>query len=984
MPSFRSLAGPYRRANRGFRWPAVAVLSAAALAAGITAPASAGAGTGTGTGATAAPRAAVLPASSADAASLLHAYLKGRGLPAGSVTGIRPGSVHVAEIAGSAERWATASFLQARALAAPVAVRLQDGASAGIFASAPGQPWHLVQAAVEPLACDSVAPAAIRSAWNLAPQVSSCTAAASMTAVRAARARASLGRPGSIGASIASIALSQVGESDVPPVTSFSIDCDPYTTMVGPWYPDPDSRGCGYNSRFGVENENEEWCADFAEWVWLRAGITQDMDLINPGANSFYNWGVTQGLSLPIDGTDPQVGDAVVFYPAGPVTTASGADHVGIVTAVHPDGTIDIVNGDFLGNTNISVQYNQDVNIGPWSSQVWAPGEQWVFVPPPATSQPASPIARISGPRVAAAGTMVSFSARAVQPGGSVASYAWAFGDGEYEPNGAATGPDVQHVFADAGVQTVTMIATSSLGTITVRTLNVDVVSPSSAVASTPSDALYYAWTPVAQSLFLTGSTGGLAEDNWDGAGWLRQSLPGDVAAGSPVVSLLYKGSGDVYDPRVFARSTAGALIEVSDASGAWTARTLPAAPAGASPIVATTVAAAPPRSSSGTPSYPAVFSYDRAGQLTETAQRGSAWQTTVLPAPVAAGRGLAVATAFRGPVPVVQLYSVTRQGRLAVTSGGPGGWRSAVIPSATPAWPGTSLAAVSSGTDGSAPAVFFVDAAGHLARAWSANGGLNWSVRQLSTVAVEPGSTLLATNFVPSSGSPQAEVFAVSPSGQPLLTSQENGSWATAALPGTATGLLGLTGYAVPGSPQGVALRSADGVELDTAASGSGTWTLTGPLPATPATFADQVVLYGATKADLQVAAQAASSAGLPASAVTGSFATAWDHSLSGSYLVIAVGLPATDGLYFNVCGWSNPSDAFPGSTPFNLVSPPVDQLPGASNFEEAAGGTASRTGQLADDLAYYALHGQLPPGVGTLPAAANVQFTCTGQPSV
>jgi len=995
MPSFRMLAVPRGRVNRWsrrplyrhFRWPAVAVISAAALAVGLATPAAAATRTGAARAAvtvpasTGAPAATALPASSADAASLLQAYLKARGLPAGSVTGIRPGSLHVAEIAGSEVRWATASFLPAEGLATSVAVRLQDGAGAGIFTSSPGQPWHLVQAGVEPLACDSAVPGAVRSAWNLAPQVS-CGAAPSAAVSQASRARASLDQSDSIAASIASIALSQVGESDIPAVTNFNLDCDPYTTMVGPWYPDPDSRGCGYNSEFRVENENETWCSDFAEWVWLRAGVTQDMDLINPGANSFYNWAVAQGESLPIDGTDPQVGDAVVFYPAGPVTTTSSADHVGIVTAVHPDGTIDIVNGDFLGNTNISVQYNTDVNVGPWSSQVWAPGEQWVFVPPPATTQPASPVAQISGPSVVAAGTPVSFRARASEPGGSVTSYAWAFGDGEYEPDGAASGPAAAHVFADTGRQTVTMIATSSLGTITVRTLNVDVVSSSSAVASTPSDALYYAWTPVAQSLFLTGSQGGLAEDNWDGASWLQQQLPGDVAAGSPLASLLYKGSGDVYEPRVFARSAGGSLLEASQASGTWTTQTLPARPASTSPIVATTVALPVSPSSSAAPSYPAVFSYGRSGRLTETYARGSAWKTAVLPAPAGSGRGLAVATTFQGPVPVVEVYSVSRQGQLVVTSDLPGGWRTAVIP--VRVRPLTSLAAVSAGTDGSAPSVFFVDAAGDLAQASSADGGLAWSVRQVSTAPVADGSTLLATNFVPASGSPVTEVFALSPSGQPLVASADGGSWATQVLPGTAAGLLGLTDYAVPSSPQGVLLETAAGVELDTNASGTGAWTLAGALPSTPATFADRVVLYGATKADYQAASQAATSAGLPSSAVTGSFATAWDDALSGGYLVIAVGLPATDGLYFNVCGWANPSDAFPGSTPFNLVNPPIDQLPGASNFEEAAGSTSAQTGQLADDLAYYALNGQLPTGVATLPAEANVQFTCSGQPSV
>jgi hypothetical protein len=180
------------------------------------------------------------------------------------------------------------------------------------------------------------------------------------------------------------------------------------------------------------------------------------------------------------------------------------------------------------------------------------------------------------------------------------------------------------------------------------------------------------------------------------------------------------------------------------------------------------------------------------------------------------------------------------------------------------------------------------------------------------------------------------------------------------------------------------VFFTSAQGIEEDSTPSGSAAWALSSPLPDTPATFADQVILYGATDTDLAVATQVAASAGLPASAVTGSFATAWDHALSGNYLVITVGLAATDALYFNVCGWTNPSDAFPGSTPFLLVTPPVDQLPGPSNIEEAAGSTTDQTADLAYDEAYYALHGMLPPGVTSLPAEASPQFTCSGEPSV
>jgi PKD domain/CHAP domain len=946
--------------------------SAAAAATGKASPAS------TGTRPANTGRARELPASSANRAALLHTYLKGSGLSAGAARSVRNGSLRIAKTTDGVE-WAEASFAPARRLSPSLLVRFQDGAATGIFRRAPGHSWQFVQAGVEPVGCDSAVPPAVRAVWNAGSHLS-CGASPSSAPKAASRASTSLGKSHSLAAKIASVALSQVGVSDIPAVNSFdTVDCDPYTPMVGPLYPDPDSRGCGYNAKFGIEDENEEWCSDFAEWVWQHAGVTQDMDLINPGANSFYAWGLAQKESLPVDGNDPEVGDAVVLYPPGSIAPPAGADHVGIVTAVHANGTLNIVNGDFLGTNNISVQYNTNVNIGPWAAAVEGdPGEQWVFVAPPTTAQPAAPVARMSGPSIAAAGTAVTFRASARQRGGSIASYAWAFGNGEYEPNGAASGQVVQHVFADPGRQTVSVIATSNLGTITEKTLTVDVVTGSSALVSTPSDALYYPYTPVAQSLFVGGPSGGLAEESWDGASWLDETVPGDVATGSPLATLQYKNSGDVFEPHIFARSTAGTLIEATPASGAWSTTTLPASVAPGSAIAATTIA---PRSTRE-PAYPAVFSYDAAGLLTETYRAGGAWRTRVLPTPPGNGGALAVATTFQGGVPVPQVYSVSRQGWLVVTSQLAGRWRSTVVPSSTRTAPTTSLAAVSSPADGTAAVVFFVDQAGNVAEASQGGTGWSWTVQPISATAIAPGGTLLATNYVPSSGSPEPDVFALSTSGQPLLISSDGRAWSTQALPGTATSLLALGDYAVPGSPQSVFFSGAQGIEEDSSTSGTA-WVLSA-LPDTPATFADRVILYAATKSDLAAASQAASFAGLPSSAVTGSFATAWDHTLSGNYLVIAVGLAATDGLYFNVCGWANPSDAFAGSTPFLLVNPPVDQLPGASNFEEAAGSTASQTAHLADDLAYYALNGELPPGVTALPAEANPEFACSGEPSV
>ena len=58
----------------------------------------------------------------------------------------------------------------------------------------------------------------------------------------------------------------------------------------------------------------------------------------------------------------------------------------------------------------------------------------------------------------------------------------------------------------------------------------------------------------------------------------------------------------------------------------------------------------------------------------------------------------------------------------------------------------------------------------------------------------------------------------------------------------------------------------------------------------------------------------------------------------------MISVGEAATDALYFNACGWANPSGATPDSTPFYIAGGPLNSLPGADAYEEAAPATASQ----------------------------------------
>lgn len=139
------------------------------------------------------------------------------------------------------------------------------------------------------------------------------------------------------------------------------------------------------------------------------------------------------------------------------------ADHVGIVTAVNPGGTVDLVNGDFLGGTNIGVEHDTGISLTSWASHIWRPGEQWVLVKPPAGHQAAAPAVTVTGPAKAVAGTSVSFRASASGP---ITKYRWTFGDGRATN---VSGAAVSHVYAENGVYPVTVRAMSSGGTVTTR-----------------------------------------------------------------------------------------------------------------------------------------------------------------------------------------------------------------------------------------------------------------------------------------------------------------------------------------------------------------------------------------------------------------------------------------------------------------------------------------------------------------------------------
>jgi hypothetical protein len=319
-----------------------------------------------------------------------------------------------------------------------------------------------------------------------------------------------------------------------------------------------------------VQNQNEAWCADFTKWVWQQAGVTGNLNALNAGASSFYGWGHDDRQPLVVNASNPQVGDAVVFFGPGPVSANVAADHVGIVTAVHGDGTVDLVNGDFLNpaTNDVAVEYDTGVDLATWSGGVWGAGEQWVLVsPPPAAIHPAPAITTFRGPTRATAATSTGFRARAVQPGGSIVSYVWAFGDG-----GSATGPRVTHVFRNAGWQTVTVTATSDHDTISTRRLNVHVVSGSSAVANTAAGPASYTTQPVRQQLFGLSAAGALTVHQSTGGSWSVRDLPGQPSPASAVTALNYPDAGHRMTAHVLYRDASGGLAETSGhgTTGTW------------------------------------------------------------------------------------------------------------------------------------------------------------------------------------------------------------------------------------------------------------------------------------------------------------------------------------------------------------------------------------------------------------------------------
>ncbi len=135
-------------------------------------------------------------------------------------------------------------------------------------------------------------------------------------------------------ARIVALAMSQLGYRTDPPDTY----CNRFSAFWHAGTPDCPNA-----------NLDEQWCADFAAWVWHKAGVRfvyglQPGDL-NAASASFYQWGLAHHTWHPVgSGYVPMPGDVAVY---GLDASVPQAQHVAVVIGYTPGARgPDVVNGD--------------------------------------------------------------------------------------------------------------------------------------------------------------------------------------------------------------------------------------------------------------------------------------------------------------------------------------------------------------------------------------------------------------------------------------------------------------------------------------------------------------------------------------------------------------------------------------------------------------------------------------------------------------
>jgi len=98
-------------------------------------------------------------------------------------------------------------------------------------------------------------------------------------------------------------------------------------------------------NKYARENgqaDNQPWCGSFVDWVLRRAGLGgEPSTLWTPAGMQGY-----RRLGRAVDRNGPVLPGDVVFFDWQGNTGSSGVDHVGLVTAVRPDGQVETIEGN--------------------------------------------------------------------------------------------------------------------------------------------------------------------------------------------------------------------------------------------------------------------------------------------------------------------------------------------------------------------------------------------------------------------------------------------------------------------------------------------------------------------------------------------------------------------------------------------------------------------------------------------------------------
>ncbi|GIG55897.1 hypothetical protein Lfu02_02690 [Longispora fulva] len=190
----------------------------------------------------------------------------------------------------------------------------------------------------------------------------------------------------------------------------------------------------------------EDWCADFAKWVWAQNGV--NVTGLNPMAASFRTYGINNGTWHPLgDGYVPQLGDAIMFDYNG-----TGISHVALVQAVRSVNDLTEIGGN-QGTGNWSANRVTEYRVTPSAGRVvgYTSPAGIPSSPPPVKSTPIA---------VGSDGTqMILTSGGTVLAKQGVGLYGWT----------VETDPGVKAIATNGGVQLIltadgTVLAKEGIG----------------------------------------------------------------------------------------------------------------------------------------------------------------------------------------------------------------------------------------------------------------------------------------------------------------------------------------------------------------------------------------------------------------------------------------------------------------------------------------------------------------------------------------